>query len=112
MPIKKTPSWFVAVSYADGQDEILSSDDYEKACLFAEKVWLDERQQYARTKQSGVLLVEFFDASGRVLWCSNEEPSGFPKTGHIDSVNALLRGKGTGPALGPVKASSVASIRS
>lgn len=103
--------WYVAVSYADDETDIVRSDDYEKALNFALAAWRDECEQYMKTKESGVLGVQFFDGAGRVLWCSNDEPDGLGTTGYFEHVQQHLKGKGMGPALGPIEAITVGMLR-
>lgn len=102
--------WYVAVMYVDDETDIVRSTDYEKALHFANQTWLDECEQYRKTKETGILGVQFFDARGRVLWCSNDEPDGLGTTGYIDHVEAHLRGKGMGPALGPIETVNVGML--
>lgn len=96
--MSKKNAWFVAVEYADDDVDIVRSMDYDKAIRFAERAWADALDEYRKTKEQGVLGVLVFDDSGRIIW-QHDQPLG--RTGYFDRLGS--RGKGMGPALGPVQ---------
>lgn len=103
--MSKKNTWFIAVEYADDDVDIVRSMDYDKAIKFAELAWADALADLRETGEQGVLGVLVFDDSGRIIW-QHDNPLG--RTGYFDRLGQ--RGKGTGPAQGPVKTLAVAQL--
>lgn len=80
--------WYVAVTYVDETVDVVRTPDYEKAFSFAEKAWRQEREEFIKTKDQGLLDVEVFDGRGRVLWSATDEPSGLGKASCFDHVHS------------------------